>query len=204
MTTLKQTFSKRLADKKAALAESLNHPEDRTYRARLRRAIQTGAVSIEMLFYIIVILVIVAITLYNIPTILDYVHELEAEDQLTTLVTRIRGKYAQQTSYTTLTNANAITINVVPTSMINGVNIINAFQGAVTLGSATIGGISYMTVELDGIPQEVCIDMVQNNGGAEEFKNSAGGAWAAPPTDPVTAATYCTNVTSNSLFYAYR
>lgn len=85
------------------------------------------------------------------------------------------------------------------TLAVNGANVTNAWNGAVTVtGAASTFDISY-----GNVPQQVCVELVATSG--QWLSVGVNGAAAmTPPIAPAQAAEQCTNADSNTVIWTSR
>ena len=84
----------------------------------------------------------------------------EAMAQLNSLQSSVRSVYAGQSTYVGLTEADLINAKTVPSKMVSGTGLRHAFNAAITIAPASVGGTdNAFTVTYVGVPQEACSKM---------------------------------------------
>jgi type II secretory pathway pseudopilin PulG len=94
-------------------------------------------------------------------------------NNVTTLATNLQGTYGISNDYSTISSQGAIDAHAVPSTMIDGANIVNGWGGAVTLAEGA--NKSHYTLTYAAVPAEACTKFVT---GAAGFFNEVGVAAA--------------------------
>ena len=96
-------------------------------------------------------------------------------DQISMLVMNIRSLYSANIDYTGLTDQVAIQMGIIPRDMLpsgstesNATSIVNAYQGAVKVGSANLGGTARSFFILyTGLTREACVSIAPADWGSQ-------------------------------------
>lgn len=118
---------------------------------------------------------------------------------MTQLQTNVQALYSGQPTFTSLTNAVAISGRLAPAGMISGSNLINAWSGNVTVAvnSANAARFDLTTAS---VPQDACAKVIGGQGSAVAL--SVNGTAYTPPMDAGAAVTAC-NQTANTIIFTY-
>lgn len=96
-------------------------------------------------------------------------------DQISMLVMNIRSLYSANIDYSGLTDQVAIQMGIIPRDMLpsgttesNATSIINAYQGAVKVGAANVGGTNRSFFVLyTGLTREACVSIATADWGSQ-------------------------------------
>ena len=98
----------------------------------------------------------------------------KAQDQISMLLMNIRTAFSGSSNYAGLNNTTAVQLNIVPGDMLpaglgasvaaSG-GVINAFSGAVVLGTADSG--QHFTLQFGGLGKETCTSLASSDWGTE-------------------------------------
>ena len=128
----------------------------------------------------------------------------KAQDQISMLLINIRTAFASSPSYSHLNNSNAVLLNIVPGDMLPGGlgtavtasgGVVNAFSGAVVLGTTSNG--QHFTIEFGGLGKETCASLAASDWGTEglvsmSINTSNKYDQSDLPINAITAAQKCT------------
>ena len=113
-------------------------------------------------------------------------------DQISMLVINIRTLFSSSINYDGLSDANAISLGIIPGDMQNGTNIINSYQGSVLLGNPGTSDDAkrrfYITYT--GLNSEACVSLATADWGSQS--GSGLNAIAVQPGDATAPEEVCT------------
>ena len=180
----------------------------------LNKTEQSGRSMVEMLGVLAIIGVLSVGGISGYSKAMAKYKLTKAQDQLSMLLINIRTAFSGSPSYSGLTNATAIQLNIVPSDMLpsglgvsNG-SIINAFSGAVTI-TAKAGNVQHFTITFDGLGTETCTSLASSDWGTEglvsmQINSKAVRNQASLPISAITAVGECTNANStNKIIWEY-
>jgi PilS N terminal len=111
-----------------------------------------------------------------------------ATTDLLTLVQNVQGVYGINQSFSGIQNSNVISGGMAPVAIVSGSNLVNEFNGAITVASASPN--TTFTVTEDGIPNSVCAKFATSS--PNSLKSlTVNGTQMLPPISPSTVATNC-------------
>ena len=119
----------------------------------------------------------------------------------------IRSVFNGTPTYANLTSTVLINANVVPSSMISGANIINSWGATVTVGPASLGGVTNnaFSITYPNVTQGACVQIVTSIGQSSDVVTINGTsvkAYGANALDPAATATACAaGGASNTLIF---
>lgn len=122
-----------------------------------------------------------------------------ALSDLTQLHTQVQGLYNAQNTFTSVTNAVAVSGKLAPTSMISGSALVNPWGGAVTL-NVNAGNPAQFDVSETLVPQDACPKMLTSMSAVVGVK--VNGTAATLPLDAGAAVTAC-DAAQNTLLYTF-
>ena len=179
---------------------------------------QSGRSMIEMLGVLAIIGVLSVGGISGYSKAMAKFKLTKAQDQLAMILINIRTAFAGSANYEGLTNATAVSLNIVPSDMLPGgvgntsgvtstSGILNAFSGAVTI--ATEASNQHFTVKFDGLSREACSTLASADWGAEglveiDINGTAQYSQENLPIKPTTAINNCSLTDStNSITWEY-
>jgi hypothetical protein len=119
---------------------------------------------------------------------------------LTQLSTQAQSFYSGQSTFTTLTNAVAISAKLAPTDMISGAALVNPWNAGTVTVNVNAGSSAQFDVTETAVPTDGCSKMAVGLPSAIALKIN--GTAQTIPMDAGTAATAC-NVASNTLIFTF-
>lgn len=122
-----------------------------------------------------------------------------AISDLTLLQTEVQSLYNGQNTFTTITNAIAISGKLAPKGMISGAALLNPWGGAVTI-NVNAGNSARFDVTEVAVPPDGCPKMVTSMSSVVGV--SINGTAATLPLDAGTAVTAC-NAAANALVFTF-
>ncbi len=196
---------------------------------------QSGRSMVEMLGVLAIIGVLSVAGIAGYSRAMAKYKTTRTLDQVSMLVANIRTIYAGQRNYTDLTAAVAVGIGAVPSEMVQGsgttATIVNAYNGAVTLGTSSVDGITDRGFWLSyaGLDSETCATLLTSDWGSgnssgliamsiaaptnaaavPESTTASTGPWVTKdlPVSPANASTACLitgdNTTTSVTWYYY-
>ena len=130
---------------------------------------QSGRSMIEMLGVLAIIGVLSVGGIAGYSKAMNKFKTNKVADNVSMLVANIKTLYAQQKEYTDLSNANAVSMGVVPDELGTTADLTNAFNGTVVISqaSSTTGGDKKaFTLTFNGLSREACITLATNDWGS--------------------------------------
>jgi major structural subunit of bundle-forming pilus len=125
----------------------------------------------------------------------------ETTNEITELNETIRNVYTAAANYSTLDNAAMIGADILPTGMVQGTNIYNAFNGEIILDSANFNGGNdnsyYMT--LNDLPEKACSEIALTNFGRNLVGIRIGSVEISLPATPSDVTNECNNGDNNTI-----
>ncbi len=125
-------------------------------------------------------------------------------DQIAMLVSNIRTAYGNQSSYAGLTQATAISLDLVPSDMVSGANLTNAFG---TASIATAANNRSFTITFTELPMDACISVLTSDWGSESTGlvsiSSNNAARVTPMSPTAAAAAGVCNAAGNTIAWTY-
>lgn len=122
-----------------------------------------------------------------------------AISDLTQLETQIKSLYGGQSSFTSVTNAVAISGELAPKTMISGAALVNPWGGTVTV-NVNAGSASLFDATETLVPAGSCGRMITAFASAVGLK--VNGTAQTPPMDAGAAVTAC-NAATNTLIFTF-
>ena len=179
---------------------------------------QSGRSMIEMLGVLAIIGVLSVGGISGYSKAMAKFKLTKAQDQLAMILINIRTAFAGSANYEGLTNATAVSLNIVPSDMLPGGigntsgiastgGILNAFSGAVTI--ATEASDQHFTIKFEGLSREACSTLASADWGAEglveiDINGTAQYSQENLPIKPTTAINDCSLTDStNSITWEY-
>ena len=136
----------------------------------LKKNEQTGRSMVEMLGVLAIIGVLSVGGIAGYSKAMTKFKITKTFDQVSMMVANIRTLYSGQRNYKGLATTNALAMGVVPAEMEGATSqtLVNAFQGSVTLGSATYNGQSNSAfyVSYGAMGREACVQIVTSDWGS--------------------------------------
>ena len=166
----------------------------------IKKIEQSGRSMVEMLGVLAIIGVLSVGGISGYSKAMAKFKLTKAQDQLSMLLINIRTAFSGSSSYTGLSNATAIQLNIVPSDMLpdglgvtNG-DIINAFTGEVTIAEDAANA-QHFTIAFGGLGTEACTSLASSDWGTEGLVqiDVNGQAYALQdlPLDAITAVADC-------------
>ncbi|CAN7779895.1 type 4 pilus major pilin [Cupriavidus necator] len=122
-----------------------------------------------------------------------------AINDLNQFQTSAQSLYSTQSTFTSLTNAVAISGGLAPTRMIAGGTLVNPWSGAITV-NVNAGDATRFDVTEAGVPSDACAKMATNTPSIVGLK--VNGTAQALPIDAGAAVTAC-NASPNTLIFTF-
>lgn len=161
---------------------------------------QRGASLLEGIAYLGIAALIILGAISLLTTAFSSAQTNSVESQVVSIRTATRKLYQAQTAGYGAAAADLTAIlansNAFPPSMINGANVVNAWNGAVTV--VVDATVTQFVITYPNVPKQVCIDLYANGGTANGWlgvRVGSSGAFVAAPT-PATANAACTGATN--------
>lgn len=164
---------------------------------------QTGRSMVEMLGVLAIIGVLSVGGIAGYSKAMTKFKINKTMDQVSMLVANIRTLYSGQRDYTGLSTATAITFGIIPNEMyVDNANIINAFNGSVTLavasgdaaagvGAGTTANKSFQ-LTYNGLSQEACVSIATADWGTGAASGLIGMQISAADQGDTVAVTHTT------------
>lgn len=130
---------------------------------------QAGRSMIEMLGVLAIIGVLSVGGIAGYSKAMNKFKTNKVADNVSMLVANIKTLYAQQKEYTDLSNANAVSMGVVPDELGTTADLTNAFNGTVVISEAsstTNTDKKAFTLTFNGLSREACITLATNDWGS--------------------------------------
>ena len=178
----------------------------------LNKIEQSGRSMVEMLGVLAIIGVLSVGGISGYSKAMAKFKLTKAQDQLSMLLINIRTAFSGSSSYSGLTNATAIQLNIVPSDMLpsglgvsNG-SVINAFSGAVTITATSSN--QHFSIKFAGLGVETCTSLASSDWGTEGLVKMTVNETAynqnALPISAITAVGKCNKTNStNSITWEY-
>lgn len=110
--------------------------------------------------------------------------------QLAQVQSSVQALYTTQPSFGTLSNSVAINANLVPREMVSGTNLVNAWNGSVTLSPESSN--AQFSVTQSSVPKAACIKVATSAGAYLGLQINGGSTYTASAAiDPGAASTEC-------------
>lgn len=121
---------------------------------------------------------------------------------LQTIVGKVNASFAGRASYAGLSTAFLLDQGAFPTSMVNGTNVVNVWNGAVTVASGT--GDTSFDITTASVPTGACIELVTTT--SRSFRTVTVGTTvvktaAQAQADLATTQTACAAATTTSIIF---
>lgn len=131
---------------------------------------QSGRSMVEMLGVLAIIGVLSVAGISGYSKAMAKFKITKTTDQISTMVANLRTIYAGQRNYKDLVTKTAIDLGSVPSEMLGGADdtINNAFNGAVTIGTISVGGVANLGfyVKYDRLSQDACSTLATSDWGS--------------------------------------
>ncbi|MEJ6002642.1 type 4 pilus major pilin [Paucibacter soli] len=120
---------------------------------------------------------------------------------LTAILGKVNSTFAGRSNYSGVNTALLLSQGAFPTSMVDGANVVNIWQGAVTVAAGA--GNTSVDITYNGVPSSACIELVANTSRSynEVTINSTKTKNGAPQADLDTAKTACEASASASIVF---
>ena len=136
----------------------------------LKKNEQTGRSMVEMLGVLAIIGVLSVGGIAGYSKAMTKFKITKTFDQVSMMVANIRTLYSGQRNYSGLETSNALAMGVVPAEMEGATTqtLVNAFQGSVTIGTATYNGqtAGAFYVSYGAMGREACVQIVTSDWGS--------------------------------------
>ncbi|WP_310622254.1 type 4 pilus major pilin [Flexibacterium corallicola] len=183
--------------------------QQNNWQAAITKRRNKGATLTEMLLVMGIIAGILVTVFVTYQLTEDSRKSTEAMQELASIQSKIRNLYSGQSNYNGIGNSSVI--KMLPSTMVNGSSVLNAFQGVVTIAAADGGGGSNsgFSIKYDNIPMEGCIDLATSDLGPSVYTIKVNtttkslGSGDELPFNPGNASTACSSEV-NSLTWIFR
>jgi type II secretory pathway pseudopilin PulG len=156
---------------------------------------QRGASLLEGLAYLGIAAIVILGAVSLLSGAFGNAQANQANQEIVSLRTAARKLFASQTypGGNGVLGQNLVTARAVPgTLTINGINMTNAWGGAVTVtGNGGAGGANQFTIAYASVPEDVCINIVSGATGWTQINRGGNNAIIAFPVTTAVASATC-------------
>ncbi len=167
-----------------------------------RRNTQRGMTMIEMIIYMCISGIVIGMVILYFGDMLTSTDVQASQKNILTLRIQIAEAYQAEPDYSALSTENAVNLSLIPSSMLKGSDVHNAFGGDVTIEPNS--DPRYFDISIDGVPGDACSKMALLSRGEWEAVtvNGTDVSQLASETVTSTVASACTEDTNTIVYTA--
>ncbi|MDR1025908.1 MAG: hypothetical protein LBL47_00780 [Lactobacillus sp.] len=136
---------------------------------KIYKSEQSGRSMVEMLGVLAIIGVLSVAGIAGYSKAMAKYKLSKTTDQVSMIVANIRTLYSGQRNYSGLATDSVVSFGVIPSEMVNGDKVMNAFAGEVTFGTSPVNNVADLafTVKFAGLNRDACVSLASADWGSD-------------------------------------